>query len=109
VLQFLNAWRYPLNGFLRKQNAFKRFFKQLPDGTELRSFQKGFMKEVPMELDGDLEDLSALTFVGKPGMWNIGAYKHKFQVIDLLHTVTYYTLDPFGVFDKVQFIFFMEM
>lgn len=65
------------------------------------------MKEVFVELDGYLEDLFAFAFMGEPGMGNVRADEHQFQIVDLFHAVSNDAFDAAGIFDKIQFIFLM--
>jgi len=66
------------------------------------------VKEVAVELYGYLEKIG-FTFMGEPGMRNIGPDKDQFPVFYLFHTVSDDAFDAFGVFDKIQFIFLMIM
>jgi len=66
------------------------------------------MKEVLVELDRYLEDL-AFAFMGEPGVGDVGADKHQFEVIDLFDGVSDDAFDTAGVFDEVEFVFFMIM
>ena len=67
------------------------------------------MKQVAMELDGDFEDRLTFTFIGEPGMRDVGAYEDELEVVDLFHAATNDATDAFGVFDKVELIFLMVM
>ena len=61
-----------------------------------------------MELYGDLKK-NGFTFMGEPGVWNVGTDKNQLPVLYLFHAVPDDAFDAFGVFDKVQLIFLVVM
>lgn len=65
------------------------------------------MKEVLVELDRYLEDLFAFAFMREPGMGNVRADQHEFQVIDLFDAVSDDAFDAAGIFDEIQLVFLM--
>lgn len=67
------------------------------------------MKEVFVELDRYFEDLFAFAFMGEPGVGDVGADEHQFQVVDLFHAVSDDAFDTAGVLDEIQLVLFMIM
>jgi len=108
-LQRFELGGYVLDRFVGEEDAFQGLLEQVADGAQLRPFQEDLMEKVLVELDGDLEDLFALAFMGEPGMGDIRTDQHQLQVLDLFHAVSHDPFDAPGVLYEIQLIFLMVM
>lgn len=93
--------------FLGEEDAAFGALEHLPDKMQLIPPQHLFIKEILMELDGDLMDLGAFTFVVLPGMRQVGTNKHQVYIINFLHNVADYTTGAFCIDHQVELQLFM--
>jgi hypothetical protein len=56
-----------------------------------------------MKLDGNLFDFLAITFMGKPGMTEVGTNKGEFQFINLFHMIPNHPLGTLCILDEIEF------
>lgn len=62
-----------------------------------------------MELDGDLPYFLAFAMVGEPGMLQVTAYQHQFQLVNIFNVIANDPPGVFGVLNKIKLKFFVVM
>jgi hypothetical protein len=104
LIEVFQPRRDPFDGFSGKGDAVEGLFKEIPDKIHLIPFQEDFVKQVLVELDGDLQDLFTFAFMRKPGMGNIGPDQDQFDIVDLFYATPDDPPYTLGVFYKIKFV-----
>lgn len=94
---------------IREQYTPAGPLQQGPDETHLVPLQEFFIEKIPVKLYRNLLDHGITTLVREPAMLEIGSDQYELQVADNLHMIPHYSFGPRGVFDEIQFEFFMVM
>ena len=76
--------------------------KHVTDKAHLVTLQELVVEQVAVELDSNLFDLLAHTFVSKPTMLQVRANQYHFEVINFFKVITDYSPGTFGVLNKVE-------